>query len=141
MQTNMKEIEDRHSAIITPMCAYHKTETLKEKYKFSQTTIRDWKTKDEDDGDFWRRIAYEYFLRYNEEAEVSKYEIFTEEELKCDPEINRSLFELNAGDFDSFSKSPKKFKKVLYNIITKESTFILRLRISFLKSCIKYKSR
>lgn len=129
----------KYNAIASTLTSNIKDCDLSKKYEFSLSSILGWKIFQEDDDDFWKRIVYEYLKRYNdiEDGKIERLDIFTEEELGCSPEMNRTLFDISATEYNSFKNSKKMFKKVIYGIINTESTFILKFRLNFIKNCIR----
>lgn len=108
---------------------------LQTNYALNIATIRHWKNKTLKAEDSWRRVIYEFFIRYVPEKDFWEAGE-TEQELEVDLKRNITILELGESNYYSLQCSKKEYKRFIAEMLATTPTKILRQRIEFLKECI-----
>ena len=103
-------------------------------YNIQIATVGIWKDKKISDEDYWKKIIFTYFAKYNEKKDSTCIaDIIKERNLTIDRKKNMAIMGISEKDYNKLTFSKKYFNKFILNLLDKTPTDILYLRIKFLK--------
>ena len=133
---SVKPLEYSQSEYIFALSNILTDKQITQKYKLRTSTITEWKRKNLNDEDAWKRIAYEFFVRYFPENDI-----FVNQGIENNETVNIrkniTLMQIGDKNYQSFLISRKIFKLFLASIIRFTPTIVLEERIKFIIHCIE----